>query len=250
MFHRSLLPLAAALLLLSACAAGEISPSPAVSASPSPSSPEALEFAGQFDQYNNSADEHEFVIAEAEVNGQLRYQLTNEQYGVTITVPPREGETPPIALLTCGTGSLEFEMPVFLLGHGTVSGTAALRLADLTGDGTPELVYIYGSGGTGGWQDEIKIFDLSLPAECPVTLDTTELESCASDVSFGSHQSFALNDGELTFTSLFLAPEDVYHANYLGQVTARLIYDPAVGGFSLRSPFTVEWFNEEAAPTS
>lgn len=141
-------------------------------------------------------------------------------------------------------------MPIFLLGHGTVSGTASLHLADLTGDGTPELIYIYGSGGAGVWQDEIKLFDLSLPAEYPVEPDTAELEGCASGVAFGSHQSFALTEGELLFTSLFLAPEDVTHANYPGQVMAPLSYDRVAGSFSLHPPFSVEWFNEEAGPAA
>lgn len=250
MSHHPLLPQAAALLLLSACAAGETStPSPSTAAPVSPSAPAGLEFADQFDRYNDSAEEHDFVIAEAEENGRPCYQLTNNQYGVTITVPPREGDTVPTATLTCEAGTLDFAMPIFLLGSGTVSGTASLYLNDLTGGGTPELIYIYGSGGTGTWQDEVQIFDLSLPAECPVELDTTELERCASGVTFGSHQSFALTDGELIFTSLFLATEDLTCANYLGRVTAPLDYDPAAGSFALNAPFSVEWFNEEADST-
>ncbi len=170
----------AAALLLSACSPTmeEVSPGPSasapVSAVPSPSLSPALEFAGQFDHYNDSVDPHDFIISAGELDGQPCYQLDNEEYGVTVLVPENGYEVQAVVLYQ--GRQTTFEMPTFLLGYGTVSGSASLSLEDLTGDGIPDLVYIYGGGGTGRWGDQAKVIDLTAMEERPVTWDDALLE--------------------------------------------------------------------------
>ena len=166
-------------LTLTACTAGTASPSPSVSPSPVESLPPAqeehLEFYDQFDRYNNSIDEHDFVISETEVDGKLQYQFQNEEHGVTVFASPRGKTEPLAATLAYQEKTLKFEMPIFILGYGNVSGVASLHLDDLTGDNMPELIYIYGAGGTGVWEDKVKVFDLSTMTECPVIWDNDAL---------------------------------------------------------------------------
>lgn len=165
---------AAAALLLSACApaAEEVVSSPPASAALPPST--ALEFADQFEFYNTSADPHDFTISQGELDGQPCYQLDNKEYGVTVLVPENGYEVQ--AVVRYQGRQATFEMPTFLLGYGNVSGVASLSLEDLTGDGTPDLVYIYGSGGTGAWGDQAKVIDLAAMEEHPVTWDDALLE--------------------------------------------------------------------------
>lgn len=163
----------AAALFLAACSptVEEVSPSPSalVSAAPSPSPSATLEFADQFDRYNDSLDPHDFTISAGELDGQPCYQLDNEEYGVTVLVPENGYEVQAVVLYQ--GRQMTFEMPVFLLGYGTVSGIASLSLEDLTGDGTPDLIYIYGGGGTGRWGGQATVIDLAAMEERPVTWD-------------------------------------------------------------------------------
>lgn len=174
--------LAAALLLfLSACGpAAEETAGPSIPAQVSVSpmleaaSP-VLEFADQFEWYDRSSDPHDFMISEGTLNGQLCYRLDNEEYGVTILVPENGYQVQ--AVLLYQERQLTFDIPVFVLGHGNVSGVASLQLEDLTGDGIPELVYIYGGGGTGTWEDQAKVIDLASMSEYPVIWDDALFEN-------------------------------------------------------------------------
>ena len=114
------------------------------------------------------------VLSQGELEGQPCYLLHNETHGVNVLVP--ENGYGVQAVVEYQGQSISFEMPQFVLGYGAVSGEAALWLEDLTGDGTPELIYIYGNGGTGMWHDQVRVFDLAAMAECPVVQDTARFE--------------------------------------------------------------------------
>ena len=168
----------AVVLLIAAVAAGCTFPG-AESSEPAEEGPTglshgALEFADQFDRYNDPQAGYDFQISQGELGGQPCYLLHNEAHGVNVLVPENGYDVQ--AVVEYQGRSLTFEMPQFVLGYGAVSGEAALWLEDLTGDGTPELVYIYGSGGTGMWHDQVKIFDLAAMAECPVVQNTALFE--------------------------------------------------------------------------
>lgn len=164
------LPLALCLALgLAACSGA----SEEERSSPSVSAP-ALAFADQFDLYNETGDCRDFTISAGELEGQPCYRLDSGEHGVTVLVPeksPEHGEEVQAVVEHQGKRT-SFAMPVFLLGHGGVSGTASLSLADLTGDGTLDLVYIYGGGGTGVWNDQVKVIDLAAMEERPICWDS------------------------------------------------------------------------------
>ena len=164
------LPLALCLALgLAACSGA----SAEERSSPSASAP-ALAFADQFDLYNETGDCRDFTISAGELEGQPCYRLDNGEHGVTVLVPeqsPEHGDEVQAVVEHQGKQT-SFAMPVFLLGHGGVSGTASLSLADLTGDGTLDLVYIYGGGGTGVWNDQVKVIDLAAMEERPICWDS------------------------------------------------------------------------------
>lgn len=182
--RRIMTPILSAALLLSLAACGpaaEETASPSVpasgpvSAAPASEEPSAstLEFADQIDWYNDNFDD--FVMSEGELDGQPCYRLENETYGVTVLVPENGYRVQACVLYQ--DQSLTFDMPIFVLGYGAVSGVANLYLADLTGDGSPELIYIYGGGGTGAWNDQAKVIDLAAMTEYPVTWDNVEWEN-------------------------------------------------------------------------
>ena len=165
-------------LLIAAAAAGctfaGAGPSEPAEEDPAGLSGGALEFVDQFDHYNDPQAGYDFQISQGELEGQPCYLLHNETHGVNVLVPENGYDVQ--AVVEYQGQSIRFEMPQFVLGYGTVSGEAALWLEDLTGDGAPELIYIYGSGGTGMWHDQVRVFDLAAMAECPVVQDTALFE--------------------------------------------------------------------------
>ena len=231
---------------LTACSSGTASPSPSVSPSPVESLPPAqdqhLEFYDQFDRYNNGIDEHDFEVSETEVDGKLQYLFQNEEHGVTILISPYEKAEPFVATLACQEKTLEFEMPIFILGYGNVSGVAEFYLEDLTGDDTPELVYIYGAGGTGVWEDNVKVFDLSSMVECPVSW-TPEMLAEGLDVFVGNYNAISLVDGQLILTVLY-TEEDSIAADYAGSLTSPFVFDPDTSSFTPELPCTATAFDE------
>lgn len=64
---------------------------------------------------------------------------------VLVGLSPGKGDPFPAEVLF-QRRSFGFDMPVLPLAQGGVEGSASLSLADLTGDGVPELVYIWGGG--------------------------------------------------------------------------------------------------------
>lgn len=218
-------------LLLTACVSEASAPSPSPVGSLPPAQDEHLEFYDQFDRYNNSLDDHDFVISEREADGKLHYCFENAEHGVTILVPPGEKTEAPTATLQYQNDTLEFEMPIFILGYGNVSGVAVFYLEDLTGDSTPELIYIYGAGGTGVWHDDVKVFDLSTMTECSVSW-TPDTLADGLDVFVGNYNIISLQDGQLALTALY-TEEDSIMVDYAGSLSAPLVFDPDAASFSL-----------------
>ena len=233
----------AVLLLLTACSPKSTGSVPSASLSPSESAHhpvlDHLEFYDQFDWYNNSVDEHDFVISETEIDGSLQYCFENTEYGVTIHVPP---EKPLVATLSRGEETLTFEMPIFILGYGNVSGVADFYLEDLTQDGTPELIYIYGAGGTGAWHDDVKIFDRASMKECAVSWEPEMLTGDMA-VFVGDYDSIALVDGQLVLTVLY-SEEGSGLGDYAGSFSAPFVFDSDSFAFSPELPCTVTVFDD------
>lgn len=247
MSRPALLPLAALLLALTACAGRQASsapPAPTPTPSPAEEAVEHLPFYEEFDLYNNSVDEHDFTVSEVRFNGELRYCFQNEEHGVDIYVSPRTDTDPALALAYLGPQNLDpvqFEMPAFPLGGGLVDGAAALYLEDLTGDGSPELIYLWGWGGTGVWEDHVRVFDLATTAEYPVIWDNEAL-SAAVSAHIGSHEIISVEVGRLTLTTLF--PTDSGRpGDYAGELTADFAFDTESASFLLQTPYTITVYN-------
>jgi len=223
-------------LLLTACVSEAPAPSPSPVESLPPAQNEHLEFYDQFDRYNNSIDGHDFSVAEVAVNGNLHYCFHNREYEypILIFVAPDSKTLPYQATLELHGNQhkpLEFEMPIFILGYGNVSGVADFYLEDLTGDDILDLVYIYGAGGTGAWDDHVKIFDLATMTECSVSYDPTSLAD-GLDVFVGNYNTIGLQDGQLIFTALY-TEEDSISVDYAGSLSAPFVFDTNTASFTL-----------------
>jgi len=223
-------------LLLTACVPEALAPSPSPAESLPPAQDEHLEFYDQFDRYNNSIDGHDFGVTEVAINRTLHYCFHNREYEypILIFVAPDSKTRPYQATLELHGSQhkpLEFEMPIFILGYGNVSGVADFYLEDLTGDDVPELVYIYGAGGTGAWDDHVKIFDLTTMTECSVSYDPASLAN-GLDVFVGNYNTIGLQDGQLIFTALY-TEEDSIQVDYAGSLSAPFIFDPDTASFAL-----------------
>lgn len=245
MRRSAFIPLAALLLALTACTGGQApSAPPAPTPTPTEETVEHLPFYEEFDRYNDGIDEHDFTVSEVRFNGELRYCFQNEEYGVDIYVTPRTDTDPALALAYLGTQNLDpvqFEMHAFPLGGGNVDGAAALYLEDLTGDGIPELIYSWGWGGTGVWEDHIRVFDLSTTAEYPVLWDNEALSAVVS-AYVGGHESIGIEEGKLTLTTCF-SGEGSRPGDYAGELTAAFVFDSDAGSFTLEPPYTITVYN-------
>ena len=148
---------------------------------------EDLYFAGWIDSYNNQVeiDGSGLTASVADRNGLAYYRFSNAEYGVDVYVDPQEYESEAEDGSTCYRAaveyrgrSLEFTMPVHpiapLLAH--VFGECAMTLADLTGDGAPELIYVAGYHGSGVGSDECQVFDLAAMEPLAVNIDFSGLE--------------------------------------------------------------------------
>lgn len=132
---------------------------------------EMLPLEERFESYNQERG-RSLPVSRGERAGEVRYRFADQEQGVEVLVGPNPGKGDPFpAEVLFQRRSFSFDMPVLPLARGGVEGSASLSLADLTGDGVPELVYIWGGGGTGAWEDSCRVFDLSTGEEYPVILD-------------------------------------------------------------------------------
>lgn len=162
----------ALLLTLPACA-----PSGQPASSSAPAEPEHLTFYDSFETWNQEVPSNSVQVEETERDGLLQYHFWNEASGLELFVLPGwrdEAGQPydPTAEAIYQGRSLTFEMPVLPMCSGA-AGHANLLVQDLTGDRTPELVYLYGGGGTGQRHVQARVFDLAAMEEQAVLWDSS-----------------------------------------------------------------------------
>ena len=131
------------------------------------------------ERYNELFPDSGLTASLQEENGTPELLLENAEAGIQIRIgsPPAKGEPYPAAVTGPGS-TFSFDMPVTPVDlYGAADGQASLDVLDLTGDGSPELVYIWGRGGSGVWEDQCRVFDLSTGAAYPVNVDLDLLAS-------------------------------------------------------------------------
>ena len=121
------------------------------------------------------------------------------------------------------------------------NGVEVLYLEDLTGDDSPELIYLWGWGGTGVWEDHVRVFDLATTAEYPVIWDNEAL-SAAVSAHIGSHEIISVEVGRLTLTTCF-SSEDSRPGEYAGELSADFAFDAESASFLLQTPYTITVYN-------
>lgn len=133
-----------------------------VKAKPNPE----LTLTDAFDRYPSGP----FSVSATEQDGIPYYKFENASAGLSILMPEDCQADPSIisyrgktitTLLPCN--------PLSGYLYGNAGGIASFAAVDLTGDGKDELLYLWGYGGTGVWEDQCKIFDLSTMEELPVS---------------------------------------------------------------------------------
>lgn len=163
----------ALLLTLPAC-----TPSGQPAGSSAPAEPEHLAFYDSFETWNQEVPSNSVQVEEVDRDGLLQYRFWNEASGLELFVLPggrdEAGQSyVPMAEAIYQGRSLTFEMPVLPMCSGGVLGHASLLLQDLTGDRTPELIYLYGGGGTGEQHVQARVFDLAAMEERAVLWDSS-----------------------------------------------------------------------------
>lgn len=242
------------------------------------SEPEAT-FANAYDHYNQVEGALSgFIVSQAVHEGQSCDEFYHEARDVTLYVFSAEKGGLCRAEVLWGGQSRSLEFPVHPMvsyAYGNAAGTAALRLADLTGDGSPELVYIWGMGGTGTWESHCTVLDLSSMEELPVVLDFDALTAgitltlaeqgeeqlifrvtgpdgqsalvakdwhypegeVSEEIAADFYYDIFLSDGQLTVEAAFdPVTAPMPTSAPLGTLTAPLVYDPASRSFQLSVP--------------
>lgn len=137
-----------------------------------------LDFTNECAKYNGY--EHDLQVSAVEHKGELCYQFENAEQGIRLLTWLADESDGWQAQAFYGSWSMTFDMPVFPLAHwkyGHVAGEAELYLADLTGDGISELIYIYGYHNFGFGDDTCRVFDLTTMEEYPVQVDFSNMEA-------------------------------------------------------------------------
>ncbi len=207
-----------------------------------------LEFYDLIEDYNQGSN-RDFVLSEAVVDGALCYQFFNEERDITIHVIPTDnGEHR--ATVTTHHGSMEFDMPIFLLGHGVANGFANFRLADLTRDGEPDLVYVCTLSGFSEWHDSAQVFDLAEQKQYPVTWDNEILSTLValpdgSPACVGWYETLILEDDTLSlFTNLYEGDPSNW-GDCVGYVKVPFVLDREKQAFVLSDQLSIN-FDEKS----
>lgn len=117
-----------------------------------------------------------FSVSATEQDAIPYYKFENTSARISILMP-EHCQTDP-SIISCRGKTMTTILPCNPLAgckYGNVGGQASFTTVDLTGDGKDELLYLWGYGGTGVWEDQCKIFDLSTMEELPVSPVNEEL---------------------------------------------------------------------------
>ena len=117
-----------------------------------------------------------FSVSATEQDAISYYKFENTPAGISILMP-EHCQTDP-SIISYRGKTITTILPCNPLSgylYGNAGGIASFTTVDLTGDGKEELLYLWGYGGAGVWEDQCKIFDLSTMEELPVSPVDEEL---------------------------------------------------------------------------
>lgn len=166
---------------------------------------EQLEFADAIGYYNSTSNDLDFTASLGAYEGAPCYQFDDPRWGVQLMVQPvtEMEDTNDLAglLLYQGRNTTFYfhTFPLAAAAYGHAAGESEFLLADLTGDGTPEFIYIAGYHGSGTGSDTCRVFDLatmeeySVLADSPLQMDFSALEAA---IRVDSEQ---WQDGEIVY---------------------------------------------------
>ncbi len=117
---------------------------------------EHLLFAETFEWANQNGGMNGFMLSEKAVDGEVFYCLKENTKSVEILV---DAECIYARVIT-DKFDKKIDLPARVHFGGTNDG-GYFHLLDLTGDGTDELIYVYGGGGTGAWSGGVDIYNLA-----------------------------------------------------------------------------------------
>ncbi|MGB4661801.1 MAG: hypothetical protein WBI07_21690 [Mobilitalea sp.] len=135
------------------------------------SEPQHLEYYEEFGMYNTSWDYFKgFVLTEEKLEGELYYQLWNEEKDVKILID----KTQENAVIYHNGKLTDYKMEYLITG---TTAHAAIDVMDITNDDNDELIIYHGCGGTGVWAGDCEVFDLDTMQEYKIENAIYELES-------------------------------------------------------------------------
>lgn len=162
---------------------------------------EQLELARAVGYYSGT----DFIASLGTYEGAPCYQFDDPRWGVQLMVQPvAEGEhAGELAgrLLYRGK-STTFYFHTFPLAaeiYGHVAGESEFLLADLTGDGVPEFIYIEGYHGSGMGYNTCRVFDLAVMEEYSVLGGASVLEDFSALEASIQVDSEQWQDGEIVY---------------------------------------------------
>lgn len=241
---------------------------------------EHLDFYEEFGMYNSAWDYFKgFVLSEERIDGELFYQLLNEDKDVRIVVDRSQEK----AVIYHAGKSMDYPMEFLLSG---TSAHTAIDVMDITKDGKDELIIYHGMGGTGVWEGRSDVINLE-------TLETYEIDKvfrelgsritveltknveddlllCKITDHTGNNYHTLLDSKWKDIDQLSYTPREensYYHIsvdydkkclavsmgikldpmiNYIGELKSWLEYHPESNHFELSKDYTVELFDPYA----
>lgn len=109
----------------------------------------------EFDWWNESDIYNGFVISERQEGNELFYNLVHKSANVNIVIDKDLFE----ARIVTDKLDKTIKLPDRFYAGGT-NGGGFFHLMDVTGDGSEELIFAWGEGGTGAWDGGIDIYNM------------------------------------------------------------------------------------------